>query len=263
MRTALPRAVPTRPIGSATVTISWSLSTGDSWAIGAVSIKPLSTPTANYRSIGTDTGVLHSAGDASISASSSTVTFAAGANLPTNVGVGDELVIGSASVVAVDAVTPGSTTGTTMTISHTTSGADRLMVVGVSIRPRFGETVSSVTYNGVPFPAAILTETRGQTARVELWRLLAPDTGTHDVVITFSADLNKGAVAGVITFTGVDQTTPQDSRASGGKAHSGARRRWDSCAFASQLTASASAHQHQPGQAEQGEGAWGRDKVGD
>ncbi len=47
----------------------------------------------NYRSIGTETGVLYSVGDASISASSSTVTFGAGASLPTNVGVGDELTL--------------------------------------------------------------------------------------------------------------------------------------------------------------------------
>jgi hypothetical protein len=51
--------------------------------------------TINYRSIGTAVGALYSTGDASISAGGSTVTFAGGAVLPTNIGVGDELVIGA------------------------------------------------------------------------------------------------------------------------------------------------------------------------
>ena len=41
--------------------------------------------------------------------------------------------------------------------------------------------------------------------------MVAPPTGTHDVVITFSADLYRYAVAGVITFSGVNQTTPLGS----------------------------------------------------
>ncbi len=51
--------------------------------------------TVNYRSIGTDTGVLYSAGDASISAGSQILTFGNGANLPSHVGTGDVLQIGS------------------------------------------------------------------------------------------------------------------------------------------------------------------------
>ena len=48
----------------------------------------------HYRSIGIDASVLYSFGDASISSGTTTVTFGSGASLPTNVGVGDELVIG-------------------------------------------------------------------------------------------------------------------------------------------------------------------------
>jgi hypothetical protein len=50
----------------------------------------------NYRSIGTDTATLYSAGNASIPSGSSTVTFAGGASLPAaTVGQGDELAIGA------------------------------------------------------------------------------------------------------------------------------------------------------------------------
>jgi len=44
-------------------------------------------------------------------------------------------------------------------------------------------------------------------ARVEIWRLVAPPTGTYDVVVTLSGTPG-GATAGVMTFTGVNQSTP-------------------------------------------------------
>jgi hypothetical protein len=47
----------------------------------------------NYRSIGTDTGVIYQTGDATISAGGTVVTFGGGASLPANIGQGDELVI--------------------------------------------------------------------------------------------------------------------------------------------------------------------------
>ena len=45
-------------------------------------------------------------------------------------------------------------------------------------------------------------------SRVEIWKLVSPPEGSADVVITFSADLRRAAVAGVITFTGVNQADP-------------------------------------------------------
>ena len=50
--------------------------------------------------------------------------------------------------VAIDASSSGSTTDqASVTVSHTTSGSNRLMLVGVSTDPH-GECVASVTYNG-------------------------------------------------------------------------------------------------------------------
>jgi hypothetical protein len=46
---------------------------------------------------------------------------------------------------------------------------------------------------------------------VYIYSLIAPDTGTYNAVITFSAALAQEAVAGVMTFTGVDQSTPLGS----------------------------------------------------
>ena len=49
----------------------------------------------NYRSIGTNSGVLYNTGTASVGLGSTIVTFSGGATLPVNVGVGDELTIGA------------------------------------------------------------------------------------------------------------------------------------------------------------------------
>jgi hypothetical protein len=97
-----------------------------------------------------------------------------------------------------------------MTVAHTTgSGSKRLMLVGISFNNTDYETVTGVTYNGT---ALQLVGARaaygGDDARHEIWKLVNPDSGTHNVVINFSSALDFGAVAGVMTFTGVDETTP-------------------------------------------------------
>ncbi|MEE8599926.1 hypothetical protein, partial [Euzebya tangerina] len=107
---------------------------------------------------------------------------------------------------AVDTVFTFSTITDSMVFQHTTtSGPDRLMLVGISINNDDLETVSSITYNGTPL-SKLATETNVDDARVEIWQLVAPAAGTHDVIIAFSGDLLLSAVAGAITFTGADQT---------------------------------------------------------
>ena len=97
-----------------------------------------------------------------------------------------------------------------VTRSHTVSGTARLLLVGVSFNNDFFEVVSGVTYNGVPLtlvPPVGWVET-ADDARVEIWSLVNPPTGTHDVVVTFSPALFRGGTVGVMSFTAVDQTTP-------------------------------------------------------
>ncbi|MCA9071840.1 MAG: DUF4347 domain-containing protein, partial [Planctomycetaceae bacterium] len=110
--------------------------------------------------------------------------------------------------VAVDSSSSAATPDQdSLTFSHTTSGTDRLMIVGVSLDPH-GTSVSSVTYNGVNLALIGVEEVGGSHARVEIWALVAPDTGTHNVVVNLTDAGHRGAVAGAITFTGVDQSTP-------------------------------------------------------
>jgi prepilin-type N-terminal cleavage/methylation domain-containing protein len=121
------------------------------------------------------------------------------------------------SGVSVDAVSSGTTaayTDTTMTVAHTTgSGSDRLMLVAISYNNNDDETVTGVTYNGTAL-TQVGERNNGNDAQVYIYILVAPDTGTHNVVINFSSALDEGAIAGVMTFTGVDQTTPLGTFAS-------------------------------------------------
>ncbi|MGH7408186.1 MAG: DUF2341 domain-containing protein [Candidatus Methylomirabilales bacterium] len=122
----------------------------------------------------------------------------------------------SGGSVAMDAVSTGTTATSSLTISHTTSGTNRLMLVGVSITDDGAggaPSVSSITYNGVGLSSVGSRATSDSSARIEIWRLVAPATGANNVVVTLSSDPHAMTV-GVMTFTGVDQSTPLGTFAS-------------------------------------------------
>ncbi len=97
---------------------------------------------------------------------------------------------------------------TTLTQAHATNaGSDRLMLVGVSLLNEDLETVTSVTYNGTGL-TFVGQVSQGNDSRVEIWALVNPPVTTANVVVTFNEQVQRGAVVGIITFTGVDQTTP-------------------------------------------------------
>jgi hypothetical protein len=93
----------------------------------------------------------------------------------------------------------------TLSISHTTgSNANRYMLVGVSYRETLGtDVITGITYNGVA-----LTFIAQGVAGGEIWGLLNPDSGTHNIVITWDGSGGKGCVAGAVTAYNVDQATP-------------------------------------------------------
>ena len=110
--------------------------------------------------------------------------------------------------VAVDATSTGLTADqATVTVQHTTSGVDRLMLVAVTTDPH-GESVSDISYNGDNLTLVGATEDPANHSRAEIWALVAPATGTGDVVVNLTGTGHKGVSVGVMTFTGVDQTTP-------------------------------------------------------
>jgi hypothetical protein len=101
---------------------------------------------------------------------------------------------------------------TSVTFSHTVaSGSDRVLLVGVRTRTDAGASyVTGVTFNSVAMTLHQITSwerTAGTWYNVEVWRLIAPDVTTANVVVTASALIDDGSAA-AMSFTGVHQTTP-------------------------------------------------------
>jgi hypothetical protein len=106
-----------------------------------------------------------------------------------------------------------------MTVSHATgSGSNLLMLVGISYNNDNSQTVTGVSYNGTSL-VEVGHRSNADDAMVYIYAsisqsdgsLVPPDSGTHNVVINFSDPLTDGAIAGVVTFTGVNDTTPLGS----------------------------------------------------
>jgi uncharacterized repeat protein (TIGR01451 family) len=119
----------------------------------------------------------------------------------------------TSSSIGLDRVSVGSNTTATVTISHATaSGPNRLMLVGVSLNRATGTTyeqVTNVTYSGIRLTRiGARTNTATGEALVYIWGLTNPPAGTANVVVSLNTNAADGFVAGVATFTNVDQSTP-------------------------------------------------------
>lgn len=111
--------------------------------------------------------------------------------------------------IARDNFSTSSTTGTSLTISHTTTGSNLLMLVGVYEDVATGTTpnTTGITYNGVAL-TQLVSEYRTFSAGLisSIWGLVAPATGTHNVVISEGSSIPfNGFVA---TYTGCAQSLP-------------------------------------------------------
>ena len=93
--------------------------------------------------------------------------------------------------------------GSTLSWSHTSSGSDRLVLVGVSWQDSADEeSVTSVTYDGSAMTLV------ASTPLCAIYSLVNPPTGSKTILVTWSGSNVKGAVAAAISFTGVHQTSP-------------------------------------------------------
>jgi hypothetical protein len=112
-------------------------------------------------------------------------------------------------MIAFDNATSGGSVfgGTSLTFSHTCSGVDRVLLVYV--RDDSGDTISGVTYNGVPMTRLPATVTPPGGGIIIGYYLIAPATGAHNVVISSSSSANLFGSA--VSYTGVSQTGFPDS----------------------------------------------------
>ncbi len=95
-----------------------------------------------------------------------------------------------------------SNSGTVHTFAHTCSGSNRLLVVFVMCAS--SRTVNSVTYGGVAM--TFKTKTSGPSQNIHIYHLVAPATGSNNVVVTI--DSSSFCYPTAVSYTGVDQTTP-------------------------------------------------------
>lgn len=124
-------------------------------------------------------------------------------------------------MVGYDNASSSSGTGvSSLTWAHTVgTGNHRLLIVGVSV-PAEGSaiTVTGITYAGLALTLAVskmysYTVITTQYNDAEIWYLVNPPSGSANIVVTLSGSASY-VVAGAVSYTGVDQTTPIPTTAS-------------------------------------------------
>jgi len=118
--------------------------------------------------------------------------------------------------IAYDAVSEGNrdaSAGVNTDFSHSCTGSDRFLVVHVATyKSGSGDIVTGVTYNGVSM--TLLNQETAQTeVETYMFYLANPASGSNTVSIKHPSNNYIWGIAG--SYTGVDQTTPIDSSASG------------------------------------------------
>lgn len=120
--------------------------------------------------------------------------------------------------VTFDAVGPSSAgtsiNSTTLSWSHTCSGTERLLTVGVAVSGGITTNSITATYNSVSMTSAGRVFSNNQNdGWVELFYLVAPATGSNTVLVT--CDVTRTLIGGSVSFNGVDQSTPVDTAVTG------------------------------------------------
>jgi len=103
------------------------------------------------------------------------------------------------------------TTANPISWSHTTgTGSNRLLLVAIGVHKSTGAptTVTSVTYGGVSLTqvTTALYDGSNPQVRTYIFQLTNPASGTNTITVNFQA--TTLAVAGAVTYSNVDQTTP-------------------------------------------------------
>ena len=109
--------------------------------------------------------------------------------------------------ITVNSVSSGTGNCDPCTISHTSGGNARVLVVAVSLEK--STTVSSVTYSGQSLTQIRSDNEAGSGRQSELWYLVGPPVGTANVVVDLAAKTKT--VLGAYTLNGVSQTSPIDT----------------------------------------------------
>jgi hypothetical protein len=114
---------------------------------------------------------------------------------------------GGGAGIAFVAANEGMVTGTSLGFAlDVGTGADRCLLVGVQVS---SAGTLSATYDGASMTLLESGSWFFGGGRYAAFRLVAPATGSHDVVV--SSTVSGALRAAASTYTGVDQTTPEDA----------------------------------------------------
>lgn len=110
--------------------------------------------------------------------------------------------------IAIDATSSGFQLNTTsVTVSHVVSGSDRVLLVFVANGNNY-PTATTILASGVTYNSVAMTSMSSSGAsnviHGQWFYLIAPDTGTHDIVVTMPS--SQDVVVAAISLTGVKQT---------------------------------------------------------
>lgn len=116
--------------------------------------------------------------------------------------------------VTYNAVSSGSAAGAaSLTFSHTVTGTNVVLYCGVGFEN--STFTMGLTYNGVSMTSIAYINGADGNKTLEVFRLIAPATGAHNVVVTVTGGTEDFAV-GCISFSAANQTTPEGTIATDG-----------------------------------------------
>lgn len=116
-------------------------------------------------------------------------------------------------MIAVDSTSSGSNALTTsLTVAHTCSGNNRLLVVALYDSNSIADP-TSVTYAGVSMTLLTETDVGGPNVRILYYYLLNPASGTNNIIVSFAV-ANQVGIANA-SYTGVRQSAPEANQSSG------------------------------------------------
>jgi len=117
------------------------------------------------------------------------------------------------SSIAYDSVSVGvlNPAGTSLTFSHTCTGDNLVLLVGMIEKNGVAEVCTGVTYNGVALTkiGAIRQDGIGPGRWVSLWYLINPATGANNIVISFSESITARGHG--CSYTGAKQSGQPDA----------------------------------------------------
>lgn len=110
--------------------------------------------------------------------------------------------------IAFDATSYSQANGTSLTVSHTCTGSNRILITGYYNNSGSSDPVTAMTYAGVAMTKIVGSAGSSGIYRA-LYYLIAPATGANDLVVTTSGTVTSGLISA--SYTGVSQAGQPDA----------------------------------------------------